>query len=97
MRGCIAKDENGNYLLVPPRGVRVRLSTSDELAKHVGQQVKVSGAFIDADEPGTAMSGSAAGSPNPQSTSKPHVVREFRVVKVDVVSQTCSVPPPKKK
>lgn len=97
MRGCIAKDESGNYLLAPPRGVRVRLNSSDELAKHVGQQVKVSGAFIDADEPSTATSGSAAGSPNSQSTPKPHVVREFRVTKLDVVSQTCSVPSPRKK
>jgi hypothetical protein len=92
MKGCIAKDENGNYLLVPLRGVKVRLNSSDEVSMHVGQQVKLSGAFVDADEP--ASSSPAAGS---QSASKSGVVREFRVVKVDVLSQSCSAPPTKKK
>ena len=96
MRGCVAKDENGDYLLVPPRGVRVRLNSSDDISRHVGQQVKVSGAFVDADEPSTAPpAGGAAGSS--QSGSKTHVVREFRVVKLDVISQTCSAPPARKK
>ena len=92
MKGCIAKDENGNYLLVPLRGVKVRLNSSDELSRHVGQQVKLSGAFVDADEPATPPPAAES-----QSASKSRVVREFRVAKVDVVSQSCSAPPTKKK
>jgi hypothetical protein len=92
MKGCITKDDNGNYLLVPPRGVKVRLTSSDEVARHVGQQVKLSGAFVDADEPGASSPAAES-----QSESKSRVVREFRVGKVDVVSQSCSAPPTKKK
>jgi len=90
MKGCITKDENGNYLLAPPRGVKVKLNNSDDVAKHIGQQVKLSGAFVDAEEPHAPAAGS-------QPASKSPVVREFRVVKVDVVSQTCSSSPSKKK
>ena len=92
MKGCIAKDENGNYLLVPPHGVKVKLNNSEDVAKHVGQQVKLSGAFVDAEEP--TIPPPATGS---HPASKSRVVREFRVVRVDVVSQTCSSPPAKKK
>lgn len=91
MKGCVTKDENGNFLLTPPRGVKVKLNNSDDVAKHVGQQVKISGAFVDAEEPSASA---AAGS---QPASKSRVVREFRVVKVDVISQACSSPPAKKK
>lgn len=92
MKGCIAKDESGNYLLVPARGVKVRLNSSDEVARHLGQQVKIGGAFVDADE-----SGGSSPAPDSQAASKSRVVREFRVVKVDVVSQSCSAPSTKKK
>lgn len=91
MKGCIARDANGNYLLAPPRGVKVKLNSTDDLAKHLGQQVKLSGAFVDAEQP------SSSTPPGSQSAGKPQVVREFRVVKVDVVSQTCNASPSKKK
>lgn len=94
MRGCIVQDQNGNYLLAPPRGVKVRLSSSDDVSKHVGQLVKVSGAFVDADESNGAAPAVSPGSS--QSTAKTRVVREFRVIKVDVISQTCNAPPKKK-
>ena len=93
MRGCIVKNDSGDYLLAPVRGVKVRLNSSDDVMKHLGQQVKVSGAFVDADDDAAA----APGSPNANEHSKPHVVREFRVVKVDVISQTCPAPPSRKK
>ena len=96
MRGCIAKDEDGNYLLVPPRGVKVRLKDSDDVAARVGEQVKVSGAFIDADEDNSTTQGSSTTSANPNGTSKHHPVREFRVVKIDVISQTCTAPAKRK-
>ena len=96
MRGCVAKDENGNYLLVPVRGVKVRLKDSDDVAARVGQQVKVSGAFIDADEDNSTTQGSSTTSGNPNGTSKYHPVREFRVVKIDVISQTCTAPAKRK-
>ena len=92
MKGCITKDENGNYLLTPPRGVQVKLNNSDDVAKHLGQQVRLSGAFVDAPEPSTSSPAAES-----QPASKSRVVREFHVVKVDVVSQTCSSPPSKKK
>ena len=97
MRGCVAKDENGNYLLVPPRGVKVRLKGSDDVAARVGQQVKVSGAFIDADEDNSTTQGSSTTSyANANGTSKHHPIREFRVVKMDVISQTCTAPAKRK-
>jgi hypothetical protein len=97
MRGCIVKDGSGDYALAPPRGVKVRLNSSDDVVKHVGEQVKVSGAFIDADDDAPAAPDSPSSLPNSNGAAKHHVVREFRVVKVDVISQTCPTPPTKKK
>ena len=97
MRGCMAKDENGNYLLVSSRGVKVKLNNSDDIAKHVGQQVRVSGAFIDAVESPNTTPGSTGNPANSNAAAKHHAAREFRVVKVDVIAQTCSAPAAKKK
>jgi len=94
MKGCIAKDANGDYLLVPQRGKKVRLSTSGEIAAHLGQQVRLSGAFVDADDADADSARSGGGSSGP---GKHHPVREFRVLKVDVISATCPAVPTKKK
>ena len=88
MRGCIAKDPAGDYFLTPNRGEKVRLAESSDVASHVGQQVKLSGAFVDADtQPST---------PNSDS-SKNHGVREFRVVHINVLAATCAAPSSGKK
>ena len=91
MKGCIAKDQSGNYFLVPPRGKKVQLDASGEITAHIGQQVRLSGAFVDADEP-DADSGTKS-----NGVGKHHAVREFRVLKVDVITASCPAPPARKK
>jgi hypothetical protein len=94
MKGCIAKDPDGDYFLVPQHGRRVQLTSSADLGTHVGQQVKLSGAFVDAEEPDPRSSTSPS---TPSATGgKPHTIREFRVLKVDVLSATCPAPQAKK-
>ena len=88
MKGCIITDAAGNYFLVPPRGKRVQLNTSGEIASHVGQHVKVSGAFVDAPED----AGSSTSRGTPKGMPKDHPARELRVVKVDVLGATCPAP-----
>jgi hypothetical protein len=90
MKGCIAKDLDGDLFLVPQHGKRVQLSGSADIGSHVGQQVKLSGAFVDADERETHESTSSGNGGSSSSGSKPHTVREFRVLKVDVLSSTCA-------
>lgn len=86
MRGCIVKDDHG-YLLQPPKGIRVRLDNSDQVTQHVGSQVRVSGAFVDANDDTSPPSSKL---PQGNGETPGHRVREFRVVKLDVLSQTCT-------
>jgi len=95
MRGCLAKDDNGGYVLQWSRSGRVKLSSSEDLAAHLGQQVKIAGAFSDTSEPGP--SGSSSGGSGAGSGEKRHGSREFRVLKVDVLSPTCSSAPARKR
>jgi hypothetical protein len=95
MKGCVAKDPGGDYFLVPKYGRRVQLTPSADLGAHVGQQVKLSGAFIDAEEP-DPQSSISPGTPS-ATEGKPRTIREFRVLKVDVLSAACPPTPPKKK
>jgi hypothetical protein len=97
MKGCIAKDLDGDLFLVPQHGKRVQLSSSADIGSHVGQQVKLSGAFVDADERDTHESASSGKGGTSSSSSKPHTVREFRVLKLDVLSSTCAPEVSKKK
>src|SRR3954452_11782763 len=90
MRGCVAQDESGGFELVAQRGNRVRLNSAEDLSSHVGQQVKESVAFGNAD-PGRE----AVVSVSPVA-SKKHSNREFRVTRLDVLSQTCLAPTKKK-
>jgi hypothetical protein len=95
MKGCVVKDPDGNYFLVPQHGRKVLLTPSADLGTHVGQQVKLSGAFVDAEDPDPRSSSSSS---TPSATDgKPHMIREFRVLKVDVLSTACPVSPTKKK
>ena len=87
MKGCIHRDNSGGYVLVPQKGEKVRLNNYADVASHEGQQVKISGAFVDAQEPSDPA----------KPGQKAPVVREFRVVKVDVISTTCILPAGKKK
>jgi len=89
MRGCIARDENGSYTLQPQRGLKVKLNSAEDLSKHIGHEVRVSGSF---------MNGEQTSNPNSNSKSaKLHAEREFRVLKLDTISQTCKLSPPKRK
>jgi hypothetical protein len=81
MRGCLAKNADGSFYLLSQRGTRVALEGGEDFSAHLGQQVKASGAFVDTK---AENSDRAAG-------DKLHPEHEFRVIKIDVVSQTCSV------
>lgn len=95
MKGCVVKDPDGDFFLVPQHGKRMQLAPSPDLGSHVGQQVKLSGAFVDAEEPDPNSSSSPS---TPSATDgKPHMIREFRVLKVDVLTSTCPVSPTKKR
>ena len=91
MRGCLGKNDRGEYFLAPQRGPKVQLRSAEDLAAHVGQQVKASGAFID--PPGSAPHSSSSPAIDPsKDIAHDH---EFRVLKIEVVSQSC--PAAKKK
>jgi hypothetical protein len=90
MKGCLVKDEEKGIVLVSQRGSKVPVSSAEDLSSHIGQQVKASGAFVekDKDDPGDANSSS-------KPDDKLHPEHEFRILKMDVLSPTCS--PGKKK
>lgn len=94
MKGCVVKDSSGAYFLALQRGTRVPLNSSNEMASHVGQQVRLSGDFIDAEKPDPSSS-TPSGSQGTSSAAGHRTVREFNVLKVDVLAPNC--PPPKKK
>jgi hypothetical protein len=94
MKGCISKDTGGDYFLVTRRGTKVQLANSADVSSHVDQQVKLSGAFVDAEKPDPDP---GASSGNSAETGKNHPAREFRVIKVDVLAPTCSAPAAKRK
>jgi len=93
MKGCIAREASGAYFLVPQRGKKVQLNSSEDIVSHVDQQVRISGAFVDAYE---ADAKSSAGGGSSNGTGK-RPVREFHVVKVDVITATCPLLSAKKK
>lgn len=93
MRGCVSKDEDANrgFLLQTPRGHRVRLNSLEDLTTHIGQEVKVTGGFVDVDDPVSQSSASGSTTPGGASVAKSNPNREFKVVKLEVVSSTCPV------
>lgn len=90
MRGCLVKDEEKGIVLISQRGSKVPISSAEDLSSHIGQQVKASGAFVekDKDDPTDANSST-------KPDNKLHPEHEFRVLKIEVLSPTCS--PAKKK
>jgi len=93
MRGCVSKNEDpsGGFLLETARGHHVKLNSLEDLTNHVGQEVKVSGGFVDAKDPDDESSPSGSlTNPGSASTAKSNPNREFKVVKLEVVSATCS-------
>ena len=85
MRGCISKNDEGEYFLVPQRGTKVQLRSAEDLAPHVGQQVKVSGSFIDP----PASPPRASTSPEISAPNDIHHDHEFHVLKIDILSPSC--------
>ena len=85
MRGCLVKDEEKGIVLISQRGSKVPISSAEDLSSHIGQQVKASGAFVekDKDDPTDANSSS-------KPDNKLHPEHEFRVLKIEVLSPTCS-------
>lgn len=85
MKGCLLKDGDKGIVLVSQRGSRVPVSGSEDLSNHIGQQVKASGAFVekDKDDPDDANSPKKA-------DTKLHPEHEFMVLKIEVLSPTCS-------
>lgn len=89
MKGCLVKEGEQGFALISQRGSRIPLSSTEDLSSHVGQQVRASGAFVDkADEAQVSSSSN-------QPQSKLHPDHEFRIIRIDVLSQACS--PGKKK
>jgi hypothetical protein len=90
MKGCLVKDAENGIVLVSQRGSRVSVSSAEDLSPHIGQQIKASGAFVEKDKDDPV---------DPNSSSKPddklHPEHEFRILKIEVLSPTCS--PSKKK
>jgi hypothetical protein len=92
MKGCLLKDNAGAYELQTAHGRKVKLSSSEDLAPQVGHQVKLSGAFIDAPNPADPVHEGSAAKRLPGDPKGRHSgVREFQVVKVEAVANTCSV------
>lgn len=89
MKGCLTK-ESGAYVLQTQRNAKVKLESLEDLSPRTGRQIKVTGAFVDT-QSGTSGLASAANRPNSNPSEKSHSVRAFRVFRVDVLSQTCSV------
>ena len=83
MKGCLVQDAEKGIALISLRGSKVPLSSAEDLSSHIGQQVRASGAFVDKDDSSEA-----------DSSSKPenrlHPEHEFRVIKIEVLSQTCT-------
>lgn len=93
MRGCVSKNEDasGGFLLQTARGHKVRLNSLEDLTNHVGQEVKVSGGFVDAKDPDDDSSASGSlTSPGSASAAKSNPTREFKVVKLEVVAASCT-------
>jgi hypothetical protein len=88
MRGCIVRDETGGYILQSLRGAKVKLSSAEDLAKHVDHEVKVSGAFVDTGDTPLGSSGRSG---------KSHAERAFRVLRLDIISQACKLSPGKRR
>jgi hypothetical protein len=95
MKGCVVKTAEGEYFLVSQRGSRVKLDAAEELASHVGQQVRASGAFVDTHEKGPAAS--APSTMGSSGRNVLHPEREFHVLKIEVLSQTCATTSAKKR
>ena len=91
MRGCITRNDEGQYFLVSQRGAKVQLKSTEDLATRVGQQVRASGAFVDATPATPNISGSTS-----RVTPNLHPEHEFRILKIEVLSETCSVGKKKK-
>jgi len=90
LKGCLTKDESGTYFLLTQRSSKVRLDSADDLTSRVGELIRVSGAFVDT-HPATGGGTSAASQAHTNSAVQSHPTRAFRVFKVDVLSQSCSV------
>jgi len=89
MRGCVAKDEDGSFTLQPQRGLKVKLNSTEDLSKQIGHEVKVSGSFTNGEQSSNTKSDSR--------NAKLHPEREFRVLKLDTISQACKLTTAKKK
>ncbi|GEM_PF-3274960 len=82
MKGCLVNDGEKGVALLSQRGSTVSVSSAEDLSSHIGQQVRASGAFVEKDE---SSDPKPAGKPE----NKLHPEREFRVMKIDVLSPTC--------
>lgn len=80
MKGCVVNDGEKGIALISQRGTKIPLSGAEDLSTHIGQQVRASGAFVEKDE-------SSDPATKPENKLRPE--HEFRVIKIDVLSQTC--------
>lgn len=82
LKGCLVRNDENQIILVSQRGSRVPVNSGEDLSIHLGQQVRASGAFVDKDQPADSDSKS-------KTEGSVHSERQFRVLKIEVLSQTC--------
>lgn len=94
MKGCLIKDESGAYILQTQRNAKVKLDSAEDLGSRLGRQIRVTGAFEDAQSGGNDAAPTGPAHSNSNAHETLHSVHAFRVFRVDVLSQTCT---PRKK
>lgn len=94
MKGCLIKDESGAYILQTQRNAKVKLDSAEDLSSRLGRQIRVTGAFVDAQSGGNDAAPTGPAHSNSSAHETLHSVHAFRVFRVDVLSQTCT---PRKK
>ena len=89
IEGCL-NGSAGNFTLINSTGITYQLiGASDDLAKHVNQQVQVRGTQSAAAAPSSASPTSSSSAPSPSSSSAASRPT-FNVSKVSKISDTCS-------
>jgi hypothetical protein len=89
IEGCL-NGSAGNFTLISSTGITYQLTgASDDLSKHVNQQVRVRGTQSAAAAPSSTSPTSSSSAPSPSSSSAASQTT-FSVSKVSKISDTCS-------
>ena len=88
IEGCLSGSA-GSYTLTSSTGTSYQLTGSDDLSKHVNQQVRVKGTQSGSSASSSATPSSSSSASSPSSTSGASQPA-FNVSKVSKISDTCS-------